>query len=523
VAQQDAQLTGPDLTQGIPSSDLGEKRPLLGHANGEPVVLARCDGRAFAVGAACTHYGAPLAEGTVVDGTIRCPWHHSAFSLETGAAVRPPALGDLPCWDLEERDGRVTVRGKRAGVADPGLGSLPPDAGAVPSRPATVAKSSDAPESVVIVGGGGAGLVAADTLRRSEYTGPITIISADRVAPVDRPNLSKDYLAGNAPEEWIPLRSDHWYSERSITLTLGRRVTSVDPTSRTVTFDDGATMLYGALLLATGAEPIRLSLGEGVPVHYLRTLDDSRAIIKAAESAKSVVVLGASFIGLEVAASLRARGLAVTVIAPESQPLERVLGASLGSHVRSLHESHGVVFRLGRMAKAATTDGVELDDGSVVTADLIVAGVGVRPSIALAEAAGLAIDRGVTVNEYLETSAPGVFAAGDIARWPDPRSGRKIRVEHWVVAQRQGQTAARNMLGANESFDAVPFFWSAHYDVTISYVGHAETPERIDVDGDPGRQDCTVRYYENGRVAAVATIGRDRASLSAEAEMERMG
>jgi apoptosis-inducing factor 3 len=288
-----------------------------------------------------------------------------------------------------------------------------------------------------------------------------------------------------------------------------------------VQLDDGGSLEYDALLLATGAEPVRLPLGEGARVHYLRTLGDSRAIIRAAEGARTVAVIGASFIGLEVAASLRARGLDVTVVAPDALPLQRVLGDALGSFLRELHEEHGVRFRLGRTAASADAGGIVLDDGSRVDAELVVAGVGVRPDLALATAAGLAMDRGVVVDEHLATSAPGVYAAGDIARWPDPHSGKAIRVEHWVVAERQGTTAARNILGAGERFDAVPFFWSAHYDVTVRYVGHAERPERVEVDGDPRARDCTVRYVEDGRVAAVATIDRDRACLDVEVEMER--
>lgn len=504
MAQHDEQLSGPDFTVGVPASDLAEKRPLLGHAGADAVLLTRCEGKFYAVGAKCPHYGAPLAEGTVVDGTIRCPWHHSAFNLETGTLVRPPALDDLPCWNVEVHDGHVTVGAKRDSAASP-----------------RVTTDGQHPGSIVIVGGGAAGLVASDTLRRAGYAGPVTMVSADGVGPVDRPNLSKDYLAGNAPEEWMPLRPDDWYREHEITLRLGRRATGLDPVARVVILDDATTLSYDALLIATGADPIRLPSGDGPPIHYLRTLADSRAIIAAAAVARSAVVIGASFIGLEVAASLRTRGLDVTVVAPESQPLERVLGAVVGSFVREVHEHRGVKFRLGRSVQTVGASGVQLDDDSVVPADLVVAGIGVRPSVALAEAAGLTVDRGILVNECLETSAPGVYAAGDVARWPDHRSGRPIRVEHWVHAERQAQTAARNMLGARERFEAVPFFWSAHYDMTITYVGHVEDLERAEVDGDLRRQDCTVRYYENGRVGAVATIGRDRANLLAEAEMER--
>jgi NADPH-dependent 2,4-dienoyl-CoA reductase/sulfur reductase-like enzyme len=420
-------------------------------------------------------------------------------------------LNDLPCWRVEERNGRATVTGK--------IDAAPPSK----SSRATAARP---PTSVVILGGGAAGAVAAETLRREGYDGPVTIVEAGPSAPVDRPNLSKDYLAGNAPEEWIPLRPDSFYAEQRIELLLGRRATAIDPAARRVTLDDGSTREFGVLLIATGATPVTLDFpNAGQRVHYLRTLADSRAIIESAKEAKRAVVLGASFIGLEVAASLRARGLDVTVAAPEARPLERVLGAEMGDAIREIHESHGVVFRLGQTASAIGERTVTLRSGEQVPADLVVAGIGVRPSIDLATKAGLSIDRGIAVDEYLETSAPGIYAAGDVARWPDPHTGARIRVEHWVVAERQGQAAARNMLagreGARQPFTAVPFFWSQHYDVTIAYIGHAERWDAVEIDGDIRARDCAVTYRSAGRALAVATIGRDRESLAAEVAMER--
>jgi NADPH-dependent 2,4-dienoyl-CoA reductase/sulfur reductase-like enzyme/nitrite reductase/ring-hydroxylating ferredoxin subunit len=500
------ELSGPDLQQGVAAADLKEGKPLLGHADGQPVLLTRIDGACHAVGAVCTHYSGPLAEGLVVDGTVRCPWHHACFSLKTGEVLRTPALNDLPTWRVEESDGKVTVHQHAA----PRVQSR-----RIPPRE---------PKSVGIVGAGAAGQAAAETLRREGYGGPITMFDSVPTEPVDRPNLSKDYLAGTAQADWIPLRGADWYDEKHVEVVRGE-VAALDARKRSLTMRDGKTRDFEAVILATGAEPIRLTLeGKGPPVLYLRTLADSDAIIEAATSgARRVVVLGASFIGLEVAASLRARGLEVHVAAPEARPLERVMGPELGDFIKSVHEEKGVVFHLGRLAKALDTGHVVLDDGSRVAADFVVAGVGVRPRVQLAEAAGLEMDKGVAVDERLMTSAPNVYAAGDIARWPDAHTGANIRVEHWVLAERHGQAVARNVLGENQPFDQVPFFWSAHYDVIINYVGHAEQWDRIVTDGSAADRNYIARYVSGGKELAVASIFRDRESLEAELRMERVG
>jgi NADPH-dependent 2,4-dienoyl-CoA reductase/sulfur reductase-like enzyme/nitrite reductase/ring-hydroxylating ferredoxin subunit len=506
MSAPEKQAAGPDLTQGVPVASLADGQMLAGHVGDDAVLLARRGTEFFAVGATCTHYGGPLAEGLVVDDTVRCPWHHACFSLRTGEALRAPALGPIACWSTAVRGDKVFVTEKVA-----------------PAPVARVHLAPAGPRKIVIVGAGAAGFAAAEMLRRQRFEGDVVMLSDDDAPPVDRPNLSKDYLAGTAPEEWVPLRDGRFYAEQGIDLRLQASVSGIDARAREVVLADGAKVAYDRLLLATGAEPVRLPLpGMDLPhVHTLRTLRDSRAIIARAASARRAVVMGASFIGLEVAASLRARGIEVHVVAPEKRPMERVLGPQMGDFVRSLHEEHGVIFHLDDTATAIEASRVTLKSGGTVDAELVIVGVGVRPRLALAEKAGLAIDRGVAVNEYLETSATGIFAAGDIARWPDPHSGSAIRVEHWVVAQRQGQAVALNMLGAREKFDAVPFFWSQHYDVPINYVGHAESWDALAVDGDIASRDCVLRYQRNGRVLAVATIYRDADSLGAEAAMER--
>ena len=481
---------------------------LAGHVGEDAVLLARRGDEYFAIGAECSHYHGPLAEGLMVDDTVRCPWHHACFSLRTGEAVRAPALSAVACWATEVRAGKVLVLGKVE--PKPASGAVSPKAVAPPRK-------------IVIVGGGAAGFAAAEMLRRQRYQGSIMMLSDDDAPPVDRPNLSKDYLAGSAPDEWLPLREDGFYAEQAIDLRLKASVIGLDARAHELELGDGSKLAYDRLLLATGAEPVRLLIpGSNLPhVHTLRTLADCRAIIAQVATARSAVVMGASFIGLEVAAALCTRGIEVHVVAPEMRPMERVLGPQLGDFVRQLHEQHGVIFHLGDTASAIEARQVTLNSGGTIAADLVVVGVGVRPRLALAEKAGLALDRGVIVDACLQTSAPGIYAAGDIARWPDPHSGEAIRVEHWVVAQRQGQTAALNMLGAQERFDAVPFFWSQHYDVPISYVGHAESWDDIAIEGDIAGRDCTLRYMRQGRVLAVASIFRDAESLAAEARMER--
>ncbi len=494
---------GPDLTKGIDVAAIRDGGMLLGHVADEPVLIARQGDELFAIGAVCSHYSGPLHEGLLVGDTVRCPWHHACFSLRTGQPLRPPALNSVSCWVVERRGDRVVVSGKKA----------------APRAPEVAADIA----AVLIVGGGGAGEVAAETLRREGYRGRITLVAAEPQGPVDRPNLSKDYLAGNAPEEWIPLRGDDFYREQEIELLTGVPVKEVPPGERTALLADGRALGWDRLLLAPGAEPVRLTIpgGDLPQVHYLRSLADSRAIIAASTRARRAVILGASFIGLEVAASLRSRGLEVSVVAPARRPLERVMGEAVGDWVRSIHEEHGVAFRLGATARRIAPAGVELVSGEVLPADLIVAGIGVRPATGLAQRAGIAVDGGIIADEYLETSRPGIFAAGDAVRWPDPRTGGRIRVEHWVVAERQGQVAARNMLGRSERFDAVPFFWSQHYDAVIAYVGYAPAWDQVDVRGSLAARDATVIYRRAGQVLAVATLFRDGVSLAAEAAMER--
>ena len=439
MAQEQPPPGGPDLTKGVALSDLVDGR-LIGQVGNEEVLLVRAGSELFAIGAHCSHYHGPLADGVVTGETVRCPWHHACFDLRSGEPLYAPALSPVECWKVEQHAGQIFVKKKRA---------QPKPRQAV---------TTNGVGRVVIVGGGAAGFAAAEMLRRRGFGGSISILSQDNAAPVDRPNLSKDYLAGSAPEDWLPLRPDAFYAENDIDLRLGTAVVGINVRTREVVLADGERLIYDRLLLATGAEPVRLPIpGADQPhVHTLRSLADCRAIIRRTQNARRALVIGASFIGLEAAAALRARDIEIHVVAPEARPMERVLGPEMGDFIQALHEEHGVVFHLQDTVTTINGSRATLEGGGTLEADLLVIGVGVRPRLALAEQSGLVIDRGVTVNAFLETSVRGVFAADDIARWPDPHSGDNIRVEHWVVAERQGQTAAANMLGLNERFDAVP-------------------------------------------------------------------
>jgi NADPH-dependent 2,4-dienoyl-CoA reductase/sulfur reductase-like enzyme/nitrite reductase/ring-hydroxylating ferredoxin subunit len=495
-------LTGPDLEQGIDETAVVAGVPLLGHAHGEAVMLVRAEGEVFAVAANCSHYGGPLAQGLVVGGSVRCPWHHACFDLKTGSVLGAPAFNPISCFQVEKTGVRL-----RVGPRVP------------PAPPVAVGDTST---TIVIVGAGAAGHYAAESLRAHGFPGAIRLLGRDPSVPYDRPNLSKDFLAGNAPAEWIPLRPREYYDDKAIQLETAVTVSRLDIPARRVILADGRGVGFDRLLLATGADPVPLQVpGADAPhVHLLRTLDDCQRLVAAAGKAKRVALIGSGFIGLEAAAALRARGLDVAVISPDTAPLVRVVGPQVAMFLRRLHEEHGVEFHLQESVAQIETDAVVTASGRRVPADLVLVAIGVRPATALATAAGLTVDNGIVVDELLETSARGVFAAGDVARYPDPRSGKRIRVEHWAVAQQMAAVAAANMLGMHRRFVDVPFFWSVHYDVTLSYVGHTETVTDVTIDGNIEARDCRVQYQENGKIAAVLTIGRDTQSLEAGRALE---
>lgn len=498
---QAAALSGQDFTAGVALASIPATGVLLGHVDETPVLLALVDGKPHAVSASCTHYGGPLGEGLRVGDEIRCPWHHACFSLRSGKAVKAPAFTPLDCWKVEVEGERVFVRGERVAA----------DAAAQPVATPL--------QNVLIVGGGAAGFACAQRLRERGFAGRITLLSEDSAPPVDRPNLSKDYLAGSAPAEWIPLQSPAYYREHGIDLHLDCAVTALDLRERRATTRAGERFGYDALLLATGAEASRIPLPRfDLPnVFTLRTLADADALIRGIADAGAIAVIGSGFIGMEAASALRARGLAVHVVTPEALPLERILGARLAQHLLDRHQSHGVGFYLQTQAEHFDGHNLRLTNGDTLAVDALLVGIGVRPRIQLADAAGLRIQNGIVVDDRLRTSVAGVYAAGDVARYP--HGGGMARVEHWVHAQRQGQCVADNMLGFDRAFDDPPFFWTHHYGTDLRYLGHGSGWNRIEVDGDPAANDCLARYYRDDVLVAAAAIGRDRDLLALQAQL----
>jgi NADPH-dependent 2,4-dienoyl-CoA reductase/sulfur reductase-like enzyme/nitrite reductase/ring-hydroxylating ferredoxin subunit len=480
------------------------------------LLLVRTGGEYYALAAHCTHYGAPLADGVLSGTRIVCPWHHACFDATSGDLLEPPAFDALSRFDVRVEAGRVVVT--------------------VPAEPADRrVPEMVAPDPVAdtrvfaILGAGAAGYAAAQALREDGFRGRIVMVTREGRLPYDRPNLSKDYLNGHAEPAWMPLRPDEFYAEHGIEVARGRGVVRFDAATRTVTFDDGERATYDAVLVATGSTARRLQVpGADLDgVFTLRGFDDSDAIVAAAEGASRAVVVGASFIGMEVAAALVERGLSVTVVAPDAVPFASTLGEEVGRMLRALHEEHGVAFRLetgvARIEGERSVGGVTLEDGSRLEADLVVAGIGARPATGFVEGLDLEDDGGILVDERLR-AAEGVWAAGDVAWFPDPRAGGRARIEHWRTALQQGRVAAHDMAGRGAPLTAVPFFWTNQYGEGVQYVGHARHWDEVLVDGDVAARDFLALYLENGVVLAASASGRDRqvGALSELMRLDRM-
>lgn len=495
------------------TSELADGEMKQVSANGAEVLLACVGGNFHAVGAHCTHYGAPLVEGVLSGERIVCPWHHACFDITTGDLQEPPAFDALPRYEVKVENDQVIV-------------SVPDSASDRRTPPMTKRDRKDN-RLFVIAGGGAAGYAAAQTLREDGFTGRVVLITREDKFPYDRPNLSKEYLQGNAEPGWLPLRSEDFFAEHDIEVMRGKEIKHLDATKRTIRFADNQTLACDALLLATGGEPRKLpfQLASQENVFLLRSYDDSNAIISAAEKGKRAVVIGASFIGMEVASSLTARGCEVTVVAPDEVPFQKLLGPQIGRLFQAIHEEHGVRFKLG-VSVAGFNDpeqvtAVILENGERLNADLVVVGVGVKPGTEFVEGVTLHTDGGVIVDEHMR-AADGVYAAGDIAYFPSPLTGERQRIEHWRTAMQQGRTAAHNMAGKEVSYESVPFFWTRQFDVGLLYVGHAQQWDEIIYQGDVSARDFLAFYVKEHRVLAVAGMNRDQEMDAAE-ELMRLG
>ncbi len=489
-------------TRVIAEKELAERKPVLVKIDERDLLLVRSGGALFACSNKCSHYGGPLNEGLVVGTQVICPLHNAHFDLASGALASPPGVKPIPAFEVKTDKGEVFVREREPSAA--------------PAR----APGQDEP-SVLIVGAGAAADMAADTLRAGGFGGPITLITREKGVPYDRPTLSKDFIAGEAKPEWLPLRDEAYYKDRAIEILNERTVTGFDPRSKSVTLADGTTVKGDRIILATGGIPRRLAVvGGGLPgIYYLRSLEDASAIIEATKGARTAVVVGSSFIGLEVASGLRARGLAVHIVAPEKHPLVGVFGARIAERVRRLHEENGVQFHLETMPVAIEgarkTERVALSNGEKIEADFVVVGIGVNPAVDYLAGSALLESGAVPVNEHLETAYPGVYAAGDIAMVPNHYTGDRVRIEHWVVAQRHGMHIAKEILGRSEPYLEPPFFWTMQYKSSFKYVGHAQGYYEMFYRGDPDAGPFAAGYYVKGRLTAVATLQRNRDVLVA--------
>jgi apoptosis-inducing factor 3 len=491
-----------DLTQWVDVERVSDGGIVAGIVGEDRVFVWRNGDRLRAYSADCPHLGGPLNQGIVVGASVRCPWHHACFDLTTGEATAAPAFDALLQYRVVLQDHHFSVK---------------PASGKAPLR---VANRRAAPDTLVVVGGGAAGFAAADAMRKFGWTGGVTIFSEEDEQPYDRTLLTKDYIEGTFGDDRLPI-AKHSLGDLGVDFEVNT-IQHIEPETKRLRLENGDERPYAKLLLATGAAPRRLDVPGGDLPHVmvLRSLTDCRHILAHVISGSRVAVVGGSFIAMEAAASLKGRGLSVDVILPEEHPLEKVFGRELSDLVLEAHAKKGVRLHLGSKVDRIEDKQVVLQRGERINADVVIVGIGVQPRLKLAEASGIVLDRGVLVNSYLQTSDPNIFAAGDIARWPDPHTGDSIRVEHWVVAERQGQTAAANMLGKGERFTMVPYFWTKHFDLSIRYVGHAEKWEETLIEGDLAHRDCLVRFRRDGRDLAVATVERDKESLYAELKME---
>ena len=493
-------------------SDLAEGEMRRCQVDDVEIVLIHTGGRFYALGGQCPHYGAPLAEGTLEHDRIVCPWHASTFHVPTGDLIEPPSLDSLPQFEVRIDGDDVVV-------------CVPEDAAHRRARPAFVHRLGEDQRLFAVVGAGAAGAAAVEAVRQVGFKGRVVMISHEDRLPYDRPRCSKDYLAGDATDRQMPLRSEEFYRQYGIE-RLHQRVVELDVPRRSITFETGGTLTADAILVATGGIPRRLDVpgADLAGVMTLRSWTDSTRIREAAQKAVSAVVVGSGFIGMEVAASLARHDVAVTVVSPESAPMGNQFGEEVGRIIRQLHEAGGTHFRLGHKVSRLLGEGhvsaVELDDGTRIEAQLVVVGLGVRPATDFLRGVALNDDGSVDVSQRLQL-AENVYAAGDIARYPDPFGKQRIRIEHWRLAQQHGRTAGQQMVRWSKPFQGVPFFWTRQFGVSFGYAGHAAHWDSVIMTGNPSRRDFTAFYAADNRL--LAALGTQEHQLAAFMQRMRTG
>ena len=489
-------------------SEVPEGSPRAFTVGEETILLVRHEGKVHALAPNCPHYDEKLEKGVLFGHELVCGAHCARFDVRSGKVTAAPALDDLATWPVRVEGGEILVGAKAQARFPKPTGT--------DSR------------LFLIVGAGAAGNAAAETLRREGFAGRIVMVTPEADGPYDRPNLSKDLLAGTAQPEWMPLRRAKFYQENGIELRTGMPVTRLDPVEKVATLGDGSALHFDAALLATGGTARKLAIpGASSPGCYLlRSWADARQLLDRLASAKDVVCVGAGFIGLELASSLRERGIKVTVVAPEALPLSLIIGDRVAAFVMKRHQEKGVAFTMGNQVTAVSEGPgrkrVTLTDGEVLEADLVVFGLGITPALDYLAGTGLVEAGAVPVDGTLATRVPGIFAAGDIAVAPDPLTGEGRRVEHWVVAERQGQHAARAMLGSRAPFDEVPFFWTRQAGFSLKYAGHARQFDLVQYRGSVEEGSFLAGYFYQGKLKAAASVGR-RVEQLAMAEIIRRG
>ncbi|MBB4077705.1 NADPH-dependent 2,4-dienoyl-CoA reductase/sulfur reductase-like enzyme/nitrite reductase/ring-hydroxylating ferredoxin subunit [Lewinella aquimaris] len=467
------------------------------------VLLANVAGEVYAVENKCSHYGAPLTGGALCQHRVRCPWHHACFDVRTGAQIEAPGMDGLARF-------AVRVTGDDISVSNEPVEEPRPEK--VPER---TLPEIDTVEQVdyLVVGGGAAGAYAVEAIRGEDAEGSILFIAKEGLPPYDRTMVSKPYLEKDMPVEKLPLRSAEFYRKLNVNFLAGTQVQGLDLKAKSVTLPNGHTLSYDRVLLATGATPLKLKVpGSDLDgVYTLRKAEDAHLAREATGEGSKVVIIGGSFIGLEAAMSLGKRGGDITVVTREKILFEPSFGEKVGRFIRQLHEEAGVTFRMSGEVKEIRGEGkvreVELESGEILPADLVVVGIGVKPTTDYVSGIAFQNDGSLKVDGHLAIHGKNAWAAGDIATYPD-REGF-VRIEHWKVAAQQGRVAGRNMAGNSQPYYMVPFFWSNQQGTNFRYVGHATNFDRIVFDGEPGDGPFLAFYIKDRHVQACLGVKRD--------------